>query len=166
MWFKTIASGSYSPDTIKEYLEELRPHSGYKHCPGLKKYPEEVRFNTKNVRQRVLPFNRIDAQSCALWHIPHNIHHPNGDELGDTCVPCRVLHRDITKLATNAACITSDQKLARTSVHSTYPLKYLSPKSKSERVSKLSKVASYPGLYPVFSMLHAEKREGLVDLVM
>ena len=85
VFFKTITSGDYSVDTVKEYLEELKPHSGYKICPGLKNYPEELRFDTKNVRQWGLPFNRIDAQSCALWHIPHNVHHPAGDELRDTC---------------------------------------------------------------------------------
>lgn len=137
--FKTITSGDYSVDAVKKYLEELRPCSGYKVCPGLKNYPDEVRFDTKNVRHWGLPFNRIDAQSCALWHIPHNVHHPAGHELRDTCQPCRVLHRDISKLVKKATNVSADQKLARTSVCSNYPLKYLSPTSKAERVSKLSK---------------------------
>ena len=137
--FNTIASGDYSVDAVKDYLEEFRPHSGYKVCPGLKNYPDELRFDTMNVCQWGLPFNRVDAQSCALWHIPHNVHHPAGDELRDTRQPCCVLHLDISKLVKKATSVSVNQKLARTSVHSNYPLKYLSPTSKAEHVSKLSK---------------------------
>lgn len=93
-------------------------------------------FDTKNVRQWGLPFNHVDAQSCALWHIPHNVHN---HDLRDTCQPCRVLHHGISKLVKKATCVSADQKLARTSVCSNYPLKYLSLTSKAERVSKLSK---------------------------
>jgi hypothetical protein len=141
---QTVASGEDSLDAVKEYLDELRPYSGFKICPGLKHYPEELLFDTNNLRQWGLPFNRIDAKSCALWHIPHNIHHPAGSDLRDTCQPCRLLHRDITKLIEIAAPVSSAQKLSRKSVHSNYPLKYLSPTSKVERVSKLSKERKQP----------------------
>ena len=137
--FKTVACGEYSMDAVKVYLEELRPCSGFKTCPGLKHYPEELRFDTKNVHHWGLPFNRIDAKSYVLWHVPHNIHHPAGDDLRDTCQPCQVLHHDISNLVKKADFISLEQKLSRTSVHSKYPLKYLSPKSKAERVSKMSK---------------------------
>ena len=112
--FKIISRGECSMDVIREYLGELRLHSGYKLCPGVKEYPEEVRFETKKVRQWGLPFNRIDCESCTLWHM-------------EACKPCRLLHRDITKLVKKATCATSEQQLARVSVHSNYPLKYLSP---------------------------------------
>lgn len=74
--FKIVTSGDYSVDAVKEYLDKLRPHSGSKICPGLKNYPEDLRFDTKNIRQWGLPFDHINAESCAFWHIPHNIHHP------------------------------------------------------------------------------------------
>ena len=47
--FKTILLGVCSMKEIAEYLETLMPHSGYKLCLGLRKYPEEVRFETKNI---------------------------------------------------------------------------------------------------------------------
>ena len=105
----------------------------------MKEYPEEVRFETKKVRRWGLPFNRIDCESCTLWHIPNNTHHPTGDELREACKSCRLLHRGITKLVKKATCTTLEQQLASASVHSNYPLKYLSPTNKAERVSKLSK---------------------------
>ena len=56
-----------------------------------------------------------------------------------SCQPCRVLHRDICKVVEKAQMATEEQKIARTSVQSNYPLKYLSPSSKEARISKVSK---------------------------
>ena len=137
--FRTVSDGKYSTDQVRVYLEQLKPQSGYKVCPGLNEYPEEVRFETKNVRLWGLPFNRVDAQSCSLWHIPNNVNHPAGDKLRDTCRSCRLLNYDLNRLVERACDVSVEQKIARTSVQSNYPIKYLSPASKSVRVSKLSK---------------------------
>ena len=72
---------------------------------------------------------------CHLWHVPHNVNHPTGDELRDTCKQCRLLHHDITKLIMEADS-APERKLARTPFTI---VKYLSPASRIERVSKLSK---------------------------
>ena len=137
--FKSLDQGEYSIEKTEPYLEQLRPSSGFKVCPGLKKYPQELRFQTKNVRLWGIPFDRVDAKCCEMWHIPHNIHHPTGDELRDTCQPCRNLHRDIQKLVEKASTVTEEQKIARTSTHSKYPMKYLSPTSRALRVTKICK---------------------------
>ena len=39
-------------------------------CPGIRKYPEEVRFVTKNLR---MPFERIMLFMAYSRHIPNNI---------------------------------------------------------------------------------------------
>ena len=96
--FQTISCGVYCEETIKAYLEQLKPQSGFKICPGISEYPKEIRFDTKNLRRWGIPFNRIDAFFCVLWHVPHNVHHPTGDKLRDTCHPCRVLNRDVSWL--------------------------------------------------------------------
>lgn len=101
VFFNTISSGCLSETLLRQHLDELRPHSGYVICPGIRSYPEEVRFVTKNARLWGIPFNRIDAHSCRLWHIPNNVKHPTGTELRDTCKECRLLHHDIMKLASN-----------------------------------------------------------------
>ena len=74
--FKHMDEGEYSVEKIEPYLEQLRPSSGYTFCLGIREYPPEIRFHTKNLRQWGIPFHRIDATACEMWHIPHNIHHP------------------------------------------------------------------------------------------
>ena len=42
---------------IATYLDELLPCSGYVVCPGIKDYPSEIRFKTKNLVEWGAPFN-------------------------------------------------------------------------------------------------------------
>ena len=154
IFFKTVDEGEFCTAKIQSYLEQLRPSSSFKVCPGIKEYPEEVRFQTKNLRQWGIPFNRLDSSSCELWHIPNNTHHPAGDKLRDTCYKCRLLQHDINSLAVKAQALPEEQKLLRVSVQSNYPIKYLSPASRAVRmnrvcrdrskmVAKLAKVAHF-----------------------
>ena len=141
--FMTVASGDYSFDAVQLYLELLRPLSGYKLCPGTE-YPgteclEEIRFQTKYLWVWGLPFRCLDAQLCTLWHVPNNVCHPAGDKLWDTCQPCQRLSHDINQLVERVHASSEGQKLARSSVQSNYPLKYLSPKSRSIRVGWITK---------------------------
>ena len=96
--FKTISEGDYTYTGVSKFLTQLLYSSGYTICPGLKEYPNDVLFKTKNLREWGLPFNRLDSQSCLLWHIPNNTHHPSGDMLRDTCGPCKRLSFDIKQL--------------------------------------------------------------------
>lgn len=50
---------------------------------------------------------------------------------------CRFLYHDIQKLIKISEAVSEEQKLARSSVGSKYPLKYLSPATKAKRVSKV-----------------------------
>lgn len=136
--FKTISEENYSFEGVRMYLEQLRYSSGYTLCPGLKEYPSEVHFKTKNFREWGVPFGRMDSKYCLLWHIPNNIHHPAGDLLRDTCAPCRRISYDIKQL-TDQSKSTEGHKLSRLTTTSNYPLKYLSPSSKASRISRLTK---------------------------
>ena len=49
--FKTLASGKFSATTIEPYLEQLKPVSSFKVCPGIKEYPQEIQFETKNLQR-------------------------------------------------------------------------------------------------------------------
>ena len=139
VFFLTVDEGKYCSETINRYLEQMLPSSGYHVCPGIMKYPHEtIRFHTKNLREWGIPFiNRVDSKQCELWHIPNNVHHPAGDQLHNTCQKCRFLHQDIQKLLKTSEAVSEEQKLARSSVGSKYPLKYLSPVTKAKRVSKV-----------------------------
>ena len=168
--FQTVSCGSYCEKVVESYLKQLKPQSGFKVCPGIKEYPKEIRFDTKNVRRWGIPFNRIDSVSCVLWHVPNNVHHPTGDKLRDTCQACRFLHHDICKLADKAQAVTMEQKVARTSVQSNYPLKYLSPSSKEAQISKVSKerknlAAKLPSVMNLDYNLNDKQHSELLQIV-
>ncbi len=137
--FNTVARGEYTFETIQPYLDQLAPLSGYKLCPGISEYPQEIRFKTKNLREWGLPFNRLDSQACLLWHIPSNVRHPLGDPLRDVCTVCRRLTKDICQLLQRSWSTTEGQKLSRVSVGSNYPLAFLSPTSKGKWMSRVTK---------------------------
>lgn len=69
VFFKTTSEGNYTYEGILMYLHQLLDTSGYMLCPGLCKYPSEVRFRTTNLREWGVPFDRLDSRSCFLWHI-------------------------------------------------------------------------------------------------
>ena len=77
--------------------------------------------------------------SCVLWHEPNNLQHPTGDTLRDVCAPCRRLQADVDQLVKKARRTSEATVAARASIGSNYPLKYLSPTSKADRVSRISK---------------------------
>ena len=105
-------------------------------CPGIKEYPSDVRFKTKNLREWGEPFNRLDSNSCLLWHLPSNNCRPTGDLLQNACAPCKRLQFDIDMLVKRARS-TSDVKKATRTLN--YPMKYLSPRSKAIRISRNTK---------------------------
>ena len=137
--FSTVTSSEYSLESVQPYLDQLEPRSGYVVCPGLSEYPDEIRFKTKNLREWGLPFHRIDSRGCLLWHTPNNFCHPNGDPLRDVCTACRLLARDINQLLQRSLNLTEAQRLSRKSVSSNYPLTYLSPKSRMDRIKSVTK---------------------------
>ena len=53
--FKTLTSGEFSATTVEPHLEQLKPVSDFKVCPGIKEYPQEIRFETKNLRRWGIP---------------------------------------------------------------------------------------------------------------
>ena len=137
--FSTVNESEYSLEGVQPYLDQLKPQSGYLLCPGLSEYPKDIRFKTKNLHEWGLPFNRIDAHECLLWHTPNNFFHPNGDPLRDVCTACRRLAKDINQLLQRSLNLTEEQKRSRLAVNSNYPLAYLSPKSRSNRLKSVFK---------------------------
>ena len=135
--YKTVASGCYCTEEIQTYLQQLAPHSGYKLCPGIGQY--NLQFTTKNLRIWGMPFDRCDSNACFLWHTPCNSKRPNGDSLRDACAPCKRLDFDIKQLEKRLQSLSEGNLLSRRSSSSNYPIKYLSPKSKSTRIARIAK---------------------------
>lgn len=139
VFFKSISEGSFDLSEVVAYLQQLDHTSRYVVCPGIQEYPSQLRFKTKHLRDWGTPFCRMDSDSCMLWHIPNNVHHPSGSPLRDACNECKKLHHDINHLVNRANHISDQQLLSRSSVSSNYPLKYLSPTSLNSRVAKITK---------------------------
>lgn len=95
-------------------------------------------FSTKNLRQWGMPFGRHDSKCCLLWHIPGNNKRSTGDSLRDACAHCKRLHHDIDQLQKKVQGLSEGKVLSRSSRSSNYPIKYLSPKSKSTRLARIS----------------------------
>lgn len=119
------------------YLKQLLPSSGYVVCPGIKEYPDQIRFDTKNLRQWGPPFNRKFSANCYQWHVPNNAQQLPGSIAFDCCKPCKQLLHDINQLALRANTTTQTQRMSRTLPSSKYPLSKLSPASQKIRVTKV-----------------------------
>lgn len=168
--FKTVASGQYCFEQIEVYLRQLLPQSGYELCPGIKEYPSDVHFKTKNLHEWGEPFGRLDSSVCLLWHLPSNHCRPTGDPLRNVCAPCKRLQFDIDQLIKRARSTSEAKKSSRTSTGSNYPLKYLSPKSKATRISRNSKErknlsAKVSALTPFNCNLKDKQHHELLELV-
>ena len=132
IYYKVVATGSYTGiSDIVEYLEQLLPSSGYVVCPGLKKYPEQVRFKTKHLVEFGSPFPRLISDQCSMWHIPNLAQQHNESQL---CKACVKLQHDVKYLVSRADSTTEANKTARSLPNSKYPLSKLSPESQKKRM--------------------------------
>lgn len=139
VFYQVIEEGQYTcPSDILVYLKQLLPSSGYTICPGIKHYPETIRFKTKHLVQWGPPFERLFSDGCSLWHIPNNCQQSPESNVFDCCKACKLLQHDINQLERRANATTDLQKSARTFSSSKYPLSKLSPASQKKRVSNVT----------------------------
>ncbi len=127
----------FKPSDIEVYLKQLLPTSGYVVCPGIKQYPDDIRFQTKNIREWGSPFNIKFSASCYQWHVPNNVKQQPDSIAYNCCNPCKLLIHRINRLAMLANATTEAQKMARTLPSSKYPLTKLSPVSQKVRMKKV-----------------------------
>lgn len=59
--FKLLAGGEFSATTIEPYLEQLKPMSGFKVCPGIKEYPQGIPFETKDYLSVLILWSKIHS---------------------------------------------------------------------------------------------------------
>ena len=74
IFFHTVAGGDCTFEVVQPFLDQLLAGSGYVVCPGITEYPSVICFKTKKLRERGLPFKRVDSKMCSLWHLPNNVH--------------------------------------------------------------------------------------------
>ncbi len=130
VFYEVVASDNYTcPCDITTYMDQLLPSSGFVVCPGIKEYPEQIRFKTKHLIEWDRPFPRKCSDSCSLWFLPKS-------DQQQFCAACHKLEHDIKYLAKRADSTTDSQKLSRTLPSSKCPISNLSPVSQMKRFSK------------------------------
>ena len=143
IYFKPIDNCPYGIDVhnvVERYLEELCPLSGFLICPGIKHYPDIIRFKTKKLMESGPPFVRKFATNCWLWHQPKNDYHriTQDHPYFNCCKECKLLQHDINTLEKRAEKTPKSQRDARVSSSSKYPLSQLSPASQQVRRSRIA----------------------------
>lgn len=127
IFYQVVAHDQYvSTSDVLVYMEQLLPSSGFVLCPGLKEYPQQIRFKTKHLVEWGPPFCRRFSDSCNLWHIPSK--HAEST----CCKPCKQLQHDIGQLVRRADETTEGEKIARIKPSSKYPISKLSPASQKK----------------------------------
>ena len=93
-----ITEREYNKEEVKAIIMTLLLTSKYVICPGIKEYPSELKFETKQYGKWELPYKRHDSKCCAMWHDPTKQHHFEHDSLFNVCNSCCKLQKDIQKL--------------------------------------------------------------------
>ena len=104
--FRTVDSGPFEADKVSSYLMQLLPGSEHVACPGIQSYPSDIRFRTKHLCDWGQPFNRLDADTCLLWHVPNNSRQLPSSLLFNACKPCKELHHDTQQLSKRGSTVT------------------------------------------------------------
>ena len=144
----TIKTGNWRltsghPTELNQLLDTMLPASGYVPCPGLRNYQAEfgefVRFHTKNLREWSLPFSRYDSNTCLLWHLPNNVKQSMSSPLFNCCPNCKSLFHELNALKKRAESSSPGHKQKWIDTSCKRPIKYLSPASQKERITRTSK---------------------------
>ena len=119
-------------------LQSLLPRSSYCLCPDL---PEGLRksvdFECKSARKWGFPLQRTDHVDCQLWFQAQVTPRLQQEPL---CEKCKSLSKYLRKMLRKRASLTPTRKRKRALPSSPCPWKYLSPATRSLRLSRTRKV--------------------------
>jgi len=122
-FFQIFASGHANIAKFLSYLRSLLPDPGYVICPGISNYPFNLRFKSKHLHEWGEPLNRLDSDTCELWHVPNNSRQLPSSELYNVCKSCKQLSHDIQQLVKRDSTITGAQRRSRTMPSPNYACK-------------------------------------------
>ena len=124
----------------KELMELAQKYVTDKHvlCPGLLEVEDlhsELGFMPKTVRLFNGPITTVHSNSCKIWHIPaKNVKSKAEDNRHQrVCGECLISGRYVKKAIEKKRTMDSSKRQERKQPSSNYPMKYLSPKSKTAR---------------------------------
>ena len=128
----------------KELMELAQKYVTEKHvlCPGLLEAEDlhsELGYMPKILRLFNGPITTVHSNSCKIWHIPAK----NGKSKAEdnrhqrVCGECLISGRYVKKAIKKKRTMDSSKRQERKQPLSNYPMKYLSPKSKTARYAKI-----------------------------
>lgn len=143
---RVITSGTFSlpgsEAVPKEVLELAKKYLSHKHvlCPGLVGVDDlhgELGYIPKTVRLINGPVTTVHSKTCKMWHIPARNLKSKADESDSRhqrmCGECLISSRYVNKGIQKKREMDSSKRHERQQPSSNYPVKYLSPKSKTAR---------------------------------
>ena len=141
-----IACGTFrmpeSKVVPKVVMELAMKHLSEKHvlCPGLLGIVDlqsELGYIPQTVRLISGPITTVHSKKCKIWHIPATNLKPTADESDPrhrrVCGECLISNRYMGKAIQKKREMESSKRHERQQPSSNYPIKYLSPKSKTAR---------------------------------
>lgn len=145
---RVITSGTFKLPTSKvvpkEVMDLAKEHLSDKHvlCPGLLGVVDlqsELGYIPETVRLIHGPVTTVHSKRCKIWHIPaRNLKskaHESDPRRQRVCGECLISDRYVGKAIQKKREMESSKRHERKQPSSNYPIKYLSPKSKTSRYS-------------------------------
>lgn len=143
---RVITSGTFRLPELKvvpkEVMELVKNHLSEKHvlCPGLLGVGDlqnELGYIPQTVRLINGPITTVHSKRCKIWHIPARNFKSKADESDPrhqrVCGECLISNRYVSKAIQKKREMESSKRHERQQPSSNYPMKYLSPKSKTAR---------------------------------
>jgi len=143
---RVITSGTFRLPELKvvpkEVMELVKNHLSEKHvlCPGLLGVGDlqnELGYIPQTVRLINGPITTVHSKRCKIWHIPARNFKSKADESDPrhqrVCGECLISNRYVSKAVQKKCEMESSKRHERQQPSSNYPMKYLSPKSKTAR---------------------------------
>ena len=143
-----IAGGAFSvpneKSVPKELMEIVKEYLFDKHvlCPGLLEVSDlnsELGYIPKTVRLFNGQITTVHSKACKIWHIPAKNVKSKGDESDSrqkrVCGDCLIASHYVQIVIQKKQEMDLSKRHERQQPSSNYPIKYLSPKSKTARYS-------------------------------
>ena len=118
IFYKSIDTG-YCRDELSDvecYLSQLTSTFGFVVCPGIREYPDSIRFKTSNLVEWKEPFNRCFSVNCSQWHVPNNVRQTPDSTAFNCCKACKQLIHDIHQLQQASEKVSASTRVSTVSL--------------------------------------------------
>lgn len=138
--FDIIRDGNIDSDTLIYTLKFITGQLGHIFCSGISPINVENASCTlpKSLMEIPYPFTRYQSTKCEVFYECPNDNKENFRKRNTLqCKHCKYVVKSIAKSKKRKAMESPDRKYKRQRLSSNFPIKYLSPKSKTIRISRI-----------------------------